>query len=424
MPRDLPTPDELGPDPEPLGIRVPLLPERSGPHRVVIAGAGVAGLEALAALHLLAGDRVDLTVLDPASNFVFQALSVEDPFGRPGPSRYRLPEICADHDAELVEDTLAEVGWNEVTTTLGRQIPFDSLIVATGARREAVYREALTFRGLQDAERMHGLIQDMEAGYLRRLAFVVPPGVAWTLPLYELALQTAERADDLCLHWLEITVVTPETRPLEQFGSPAAALVEDALTAARITLVTGREVTAVAGGVASDERGRAVAEADRIVALPRLVGRPITGLPADEHGFVPSDIHARVAGLRGVYAVGDGSSQPIKQGGIGAQQALAASQHIAAGLGADVRPLAFEPVLRAKLLTGSGAWYLRRAVQGGPSTASTHAIWWPPTKVVAPHLTSYLQRAGQESGVAPAARFSRTPRPVGPAADDIELLGA
>ena len=49
----------------------------------------------------------------------------------------------------------------------------------------------------------------------------------------------------------------------------------------------------------------------------------------------------------------------------------------------------------AKLLTGSGARFLRQSVAGGAGEASSQAsdrsLWWPPAKVAAPYLTPYLQ---------------------------------
>ena len=77
-----------------------------------------------------------------------------------------------------------------------------------------------------------------------------------------------------------------------------------------------------------------------------MEGPAIDGLPADEQGFIPIDDHARVKGLEDVYAAGDGTNFPIKQGGLGTQQADAAAEHIAHRLGA---------------VAG------RRAVQAGPS---------------------------------------------------------
>src|SRR5699024_6223966 len=113
------------------------------------------------------------------------------------------------------------------------------------------------------------------------------------------------------------------------------------------------------------------------------------GLPADASGFIPVDEHAAVRGLRDVYAVGDVTDQPLKQGGLAAQQADAAASAIAHALGAPVRPEPFRPVLRGLLLSGVGAAFLRRAADGG-SEASFGALWWPPTKVAGRHLGPFL----------------------------------
>ena len=48
----------------------------SGRLQVLIAGAGVAGLEAAFALRELAGDRVSVTLLAPNSDFIYRPLAV------------------------------------------------------------------------------------------------------------------------------------------------------------------------------------------------------------------------------------------------------------------------------------------------------------------------------------------------------------
>ena len=102
--------------------------------------------------------------------------------------------------------------------------------------------------------------------------------------------------------------------------------------------------------------------ADRVVALPRLQGAPLDGLPQTVHGFIPVDAHCRVHGVADVFAAGDITSFTVKQGGIAAQQADVAATAIAAAAGASVTPQRFQPVLRGLLLTGREPRYLRREV--------------------------------------------------------------
>ena len=79
-------------------------------------------------------------------------------------------------------------------------------------------------------ETLHGLIQDIEGGYVDSLAFVAPGRMAWPLPLYELALMTAGRAYDMNVE-LATTIVTPEDSPLAIFGSAASDAVARAARA-------------------------------------------------------------------------------------------------------------------------------------------------------------------------------------------------
>jgi sulfide:quinone oxidoreductase len=135
--------------------------------------------------------------------------------------------------------------------------------------------------------------------------------------------------------------------------------------------------------------GRAV-RADRAVALPMPVGRPIPGVAQDRRGFVNTDEHGRVDDRTDVYAVGDMAAFPLKQGGIATQQADAAAEAIAAGAGAPLTPRPFRPVLRGLLLTGLTPQYLRANPLDSSSEVDTEPLWWPPGKIVGRFLSPFL----------------------------------
>jgi sulfide:quinone oxidoreductase len=373
------------------------------PHRVLIAGGGVAGLEALIALHSLARDHVQITLMAPDDTFSVRALSVQNPFAWPAPRRYSLPQICVDHDAAFVHDAVHDVhiGTGTVVTRAGDELPYDSLMIAVGAYPHVAFESAITFRGLQDAEAMHGLIQDIEGGYAKRIAFVVPPGVSWPLPAYELALMTAERAASLDLD-VALTIVTPEDEPLGIFGANASTNLARVLEEAGISVITGTHVRDVDHGKVLSVSGDVIVDAQRVVTLPRLRTPRVLGLPHDVDGFLTVDDHGQVRGVPGVYAAGDGTSFPIKQGGIAAQQAAAVARAIAHRSGGSVDPVPFRPILRAKLLTGSQAKFLREAIAGGAgasaSMASNDTLWWPPSKLAAPYLAPYLDQQDRGDG--------------------------
>lgn len=100
--------------------------------------------------------------------------------------------------AELIEDEIDRVdaAARTVRTTSGTEVKYDALILGLGARIRARYERATTIDDSQLDEPLHGLLQDVEGGCIKRLAFVVAPRVAWPLPVYELALMTSARAYD------------------------------------------------------------------------------------------------------------------------------------------------------------------------------------------------------------------------------------
>ena len=358
--------------------------------RVLVTGGGVAGLELLLALRDLAGDRVDLTLLEPREDFVYRPLSVREPFAGRAADRRSLDDITADLGVELRHDLLdrVEPAAKLAVTGGGQRIEYDQLVIALGARRVPAWPRVLTFRGEADSEAVHGLVQDLEAGYTRRVAFVVPPGITWTLPLYELALMTAQRGFDMSIE-SELTLITPEPSPLSLFGAEASRAVAELLSEAGIALETSAFADVPRGGEVVLRPGERELDFERIVALPLLLGPGVDGLPEDDRGFIPVDSHGAVIGVGDVWAAGDGTQFPVKQGGVATQQADAVASSIAAAAGADVEPHEFEPVLRGRLLTGYGDRFLR-SEQGRASEVSTRSLWWPPSKIAGRYLAPYL----------------------------------
>jgi sulfide:quinone oxidoreductase len=265
------------------------------------------------------------------------------------------------------------------------------LVVAVGVRPRETVPGALTFRGGDDVAALRALLADAAVRPLRRIAFAVPPTVTWPLPLYELALQSAVELRRRGAA-TEIVLLTHEDDPLSLLGSAAGARVRELLAERSVKLRTSCIVQAFARGwllLVPDDSLRA----DAVVAMPRLVAPPIPGLPQRGDGYVPVDEQCRVDDLEDVYAVGDVTDFPVKQGGIAAQQAQAVAESLAAELGAPVDPEPFRPVLRGLLLTGRAPEFLRAEINGGrgeTSMASTDALWWPPGKVVGRHLAPHL----------------------------------
>jgi sulfide:quinone oxidoreductase len=379
---------------------------------VLIVGGGVAALEALLALRELAGRRVTLTLLAENREFVYRPVTVGEAFGRSEARSYSLREIADDRHARLVWDSLTRVDLERrvVVTGVGDSIPFDRLVIATGAVPRDPLPGALTFRGRDDVPALNDLLDELVQGEARSVAFVLPAERMWALPLYELALMTAETLRHRGAN-VPVTLVTPEEEPLELFGAAAGAAVRGLLEARGVTLRTSAMPATVGNRVLTLAGGGQVF-VDRVVTVPELEGPRLAGIPHDRRGFVPVDSQGRVPGADGVYAAGDVTSFPIKQGGLAAQQADAVAEAIAAEAGAELQPQPFRTVLRGLLMTGGAPLYLRAeprrsaleatvAIEAAVkpragrdrSAAAGQPLWWPPAKIAGRYLAPYLANA-------------------------------
>ncbi len=364
------------------------------PRRVVIAGGGVAAVETLLALRAApGGTSFDVTVMAPGPELVYRPLAVGEPFGRPLTRRYDLQAICDDLGATLVPEALIAVSDDRrVHGSDGADLPYEALVLAPGARAEVALEDAFTFFADTDADGLQWIVRELEEGAVRSIAFVVPPGAGWPLPLYELALLTARRAWAIGADDVALTLVTPEEGPLAVFRGTGSSAVGRLLDDAGIALERSSYAHDYDGLVLQLTPGGRRVQADRVVALPRLRGPALAGVPCDPDGFIRIDQHLRVPGLPGVWAVGDATTAAIKQGGLATQQADAVAAAIARGSG-SFRPVdAPAPTLRAMLMTGGDPLYLTATLAVGSitSSASRDCPWWPPHKIAARHLAPYL----------------------------------
>jgi sulfide:quinone oxidoreductase len=367
--------------------------------RVLIAGGGVAALEAMVALRQIAGDVVEVELISPDRDFFYRPLSVGEPFGVGEVLRFDIPTLArgcaATHRLGTLTSVNAEA--HEVRTSRNAAVAYDVLLIAIGARPREGVPGAITFRGGVDVPLVTGMLSDIDRGLFKRVAFALPGGVTWPLPLYELALLTAEHARETDL---EITIVSPEEAPLQVLGQEASETVAGQLRDHGVRFLPMTYPDSYAQGELRIVPGPAL-PVDAVVALPRLKGVPLAGVPQDEDSFIPVDSSFRIQELEDVFAVGDITTFPVKQGGIAAQQADVAATEIAAAAGADVVSTSFDPVLRGLLLSGSPRFF-RTELSGGHGSTSTvdaDALWWPAGKIAARYLSPYLaEHAGLAYG--------------------------
>jgi sulfide:quinone oxidoreductase len=375
---------------------------RSPRPRIVIAGGGFAAIEALLALRHLVGEQVSIELLAPDRKFVHRPSSVAGPFGLGGPASVDLGALTRHHEAGLRRAKLNGVdpARRVVMLSGAEDLHYDVLIVAVGAVPRPVVPGAIAFAGPGQAAEVAAVLDAVEQGEVRRVVFALPGGATWSLPIYELAIMAAVDLRARGVTDAALTVVTPEAEPLRLFGPAAGAALREMLGVRGIALRTGARALAVREGLLHVEPGPPL-PADAVVTLPALEGPALAGLPADAQGFLPVDAHGRLPGVPGVYAAGDVTAFPVKQGGLATQQADAVAEAVAADLGLAPAPAPFRPVLRGLLLTGGAPLYLRAELTGDEEPTahalrgevSGRALWWPPGKVAGRYLAPYLATA-------------------------------
>ncbi len=363
--------------------------------RVVIAGGGVAALEGALALRKLAGQRVAVELWAPRREFVYRPFAVGEPYGAGSILRYDLDGLAGACGASFRLGGIVSVDAEQrcVSARDGERVPYDQLLLAPGARMLWAVPGAVTFWGVADEGGVGAVVRRLRSGGLRNVVFTMPGGSSWALPLYELALLASAVLARSGVEDARLTVVTPEGAPLDLFGRTVAERMARLLEERGIELVAGTHPVGFDRGRLEITPGAPI-ETEAVVSLPRLEGRRIDGVPQDEDGFVPVDEHNRVVGMERVFAAGDVTSFPVKQGGIATQQADAAAEAIAAAAGSDVEPSPFDPELRAVLWTGSSPRYLYGHPTGGHGEVSTleeNPPWHERDgKIIGRYLTPFL----------------------------------
>src|SRR6476469_7889861 len=147
--------------------------------RVVIAGGGVAALEAALALRTLAPELTDITLVAPTDRFRFRAAAVGEPFGRAEVHRFDLASIARDIGVTLRHGTLSAVDAEAKIAILSgdERIEYDAIIIACGARATPAVPGALVCGGPDDVEGLRRLVAEIDAGDVHAVAFAIPASV-------------------------------------------------------------------------------------------------------------------------------------------------------------------------------------------------------------------------------------------------------
>jgi NADH dehydrogenase len=249
--------------------------EGRSPHRVVIVGGGFAGLEAAKAMARL---PVEVELVDRRNHHLFQPLLYQVATGALSPGDISMPlrKIFARHSnvRVLMSEARDIDPERRVVVLADRELPYDSLVVATGARHAyfgnpqweeiapglKTIEDATTIRAriLSSFERAE--LADDDAERERLLTFVVvgagPTGVELAGAIGELAAHTlAGEFRNFDPARVKVLLVEGQGRVLPPYPEELSVRAEASLRKLGVTLLTGTVVTELDAESVTLQRG-------------------------------------------------------------------------------------------------------------------------------------------------------------------------
>jgi NADH dehydrogenase FAD-containing subunit len=325
--------------------------------RILVLGGGFGGLEAAFYLRKRLGRRANLTLVSDREEFLFKPNTIYIPFGRP-PEQFVFP-LAPTLDRRHIRFAHARAeridpATQRVITSAG-ELAYDYLIVATGATMRPdeipglgqyantiwTPDEMMKLRGKLD-----GAVAAAQNGHSQRVVFLVPPNNKCAGPLYEmvLMLDTWLRRKSV-RDGFSIAYATYESSFIQAFGPRLDEVVTLEFGRRKITGYKDKLVTNVEAGNVRFADGSGLPFDLLISFPPYAAAQRFEGLPADERGFLTTQLETRqVVGHDNVYAVGDAGDFPVKQAFLALLQADTAAEHLAQRILGEKPDAAFDPV--------------------------------------------------------------------------------
>lgn len=325
--------------------------------RVVVLGAGFAGLETAFYLRHTLHDKVDLTLISDRDYFLFKPNTIYIPFGE-DPAKFKIPldEPVRRKNLSFILDRIQGIEPDGKRVLLSKsEVSYDYLVVATGAdmRPEEIpglKEQAVTVWTPEEMLRLRTALSKLEeqarGGAQQRLLFLVPPNNRCSGPLYEIVMMTdtwlrSQKVRDR----VDITWTTYEEGFIQAFGPRLNAVVAHEFEERGISGHKGFIVTHVEPGTVHYQNGEHRTYDVLVSFPPYIAGKRYSPMPMDERGFIRVDPDSRrVKGYPDIFAVGDTADFPIKQAFLALLQGDAAADHLAAEIENKKPKVLYEPV--------------------------------------------------------------------------------
>src|SRR3569833_838598 len=338
--------------------------------KIVVEGGGFGGLAAIKALK---GVDADITLIDKRNHHLFQPLLYQVATTSLAPAEIAWPIRQLVHKRQEATTMLGKVVGvdtkaNVVRLESGTEVPFDYLVLGTGARHAYFGHDdwepyAPGLKTLEDATAMRRRLliafekAEIETDPEKRkalLTFAIIGGGATGVELAGAIIELARitlRQDFCNIQPEEARVVLIEAGPrvLANFKPEMSAYAETALRELGVEVELGQAVTAVhAEGV---EYGGKALSAGTIIWAAGVLAAPAAkwlGAEADRSGRVKVASDLTVPGHPNIFAIGDtmtitnGNGKPVPGIGAAAKQGgTHAARVITARLGGNTAALPF-----------------------------------------------------------------------------------
>lgn len=300
----------------------------SGPkHKVVVIGGGFGGLSAI---ERLSGAGLDVTIIDRRNHHLFQPLLYQVATTALSPSEIAWPIRYITRHRPDVRTLLGTVvgidkGHQQVLLEDGARVPFDSLIVATGATHAYFGHDdwAAHAPGLKTLEDATAIRRKLLMAYERAeretdpdkrralLTFVIIGGGATGVELAGAIIELGRitlKDDFRSIHPDETRVVLIEMGPrvLPAFRESLSDYAKRALEKLGVEVLVNTRVTDVGDGEV--RFGNEVIRAETVLWAAGVLASPVAewlGVEADRAGRVKVNPDLSVPGSPNIFAIGD-----------------------------------------------------------------------------------------------------------------------
>ena len=294
--------------------------------RVVIIGAGFGGLSAAKEL---AKSPVEITLIDRQNHHLFQPLLYQVATAALTNAEIAVPirsVLRRQKNATILMDTVTDIDTTAQTvrTEEGRELPYDTLIIATGARHsyfgnDAWAAHAPGLKTLNDAQNIRRkILTSFEQAELTEdpathdalQTFVVigggPTGVELAGAIAELAQSIALDFRHIDMKKTRIILIEGGPAILPSFHPDLSARAMRDLQELGAEVRTETMVTDISDGQVTTNKG--MIEAKTIIWAAGVQASPAAewlGLPASRTGHVTVDDTLRPDGHKNIYVIGD-----------------------------------------------------------------------------------------------------------------------